>query len=273
MWWNAGRPIAPTTMPRTTNPSDTRLVRRSQEGDRRAFRALLTRYDWRLRGLAYALLLDPTKVDAALRTAYVRAWREVVRIDARVDAATWLYRVAYNSCVDALRRESTRVGAAPPTMAPDTADPTPAGNGDRDRDGEAEATLTADVSSDDVVAALARLAPADRVAVVLVDREGFTPETAARILGLSPDVLDTRLAGARVTLAHQLGPTAPERTPPTEATPPTPPVASTPPAASADEAAGSDQLGAPVASGGAGTPSPNGTTGANGADDGGSAGS
>ena len=205
-------------MPRNTSVPDARLVRRSQQGDRRAFRALLTRYDWRLRGLAHALLLDLDRVDAVLRVAYVRAWREVVRIDPRQNAAAWLYRLVYNACIDGLRRESTRTGAAPPA-APDLADtadtagaadadaavasadppvePEPAGgNGDR--------PATTGGRSTQVVEALATLAPADRVAVVLVDREDFAPETAARILGLTPEVLQARVVGARARLTKQL---------------------------------------------------------------------
>src|SRR4029453_15309791 len=96
-------------MARNTSVPDARLLRRSQQGDRRAFRALLTRYDWRLRGLAHALLLDPERVDAVLRVAYVRAWREVAPINPPQNAGAGLYR------------ESPRIGAAPPA-APDLED-------------------------------------------------------------------------------------------------------------------------------------------------------
>jgi RNA polymerase sigma-70 factor, ECF subfamily len=196
-------------MPKNTSVTDTRLVRRSQQGDRRAFRALLTRYDWRLRGLAHALLLDPERVDAVLRVAYVRAWREVVRIDPREDAAAWLYRLVYNSCIDALRRESTRIGAAPPAApgmadAADTADAAdpPMQSAPASSNGATPATTGG--HSARVVEALAALAPADRVAVVLVDREGFAPEAAARILGLTSEVVQARLIGARDRLTNQL---------------------------------------------------------------------
>jgi RNA polymerase sigma-70 factor (ECF subfamily) len=209
-------------------------VRRSQQGDRRAFRALLTRHDWRLRGLAHALLLDPERVDAVLRVAYVRAWREVVRIDPREDTAAWLYRLVYNGCIDGLRRESARIGAAPPT-APDVADaddsvgaadgadavdaavaaadpavpPQPSG-------GNGDVPATTGDRRAQLVGALAALVPADRVSVVLVDREGFAPEAAARILGLTPEVVLARLVGARARLTNQLAdvlaaPTAPSR--------------------------------------------------------------
>jgi hypothetical protein len=42
------------------------------------------------------------------------------------------------------------------------------------------------------------------VAVVLVDREGFAPEAAARILGLTPELMQARLVGARARLTNQL---------------------------------------------------------------------
>jgi RNA polymerase sigma-70 factor, ECF subfamily len=196
-------------MARTTSVTDTRLMRRSQQGDRRAFRALLTRYDWRLRGLAHALLLDPGRVDAVLGLAYVKAWREVVRIDPREDAAAWLYRVVYNACIDGLRRESSRIGAAPPTAvdAPDAAvdaPPEPVKPAAAVATGNGASPAPTDGRRTRLVEALVALAPADRVAVVLVDREGFAPEAAARILGLSPDVVETRLAGARARLTYQL---------------------------------------------------------------------
>jgi RNA polymerase sigma-70 factor (ECF subfamily) len=206
-------------MPRNTSVPDARLVRRSQQGDRRAFRALLTRYDWRLRGLAHALLLDPERVDAVLGVAYVRAWREVVRIDPRQNAAAWLYRLVYNACIDGLRRDSTRMGAAPPTAShvadtvdsEDTADETDAAVASADppeepqpADGNGDRPAPTGGRRAQVVDALTTLAPADRVAVVLVDREGFAPEAAARILGLTPEVLQARVVGARARLTKQL---------------------------------------------------------------------
>src|ERR671911_521901 len=239
VWWNANCAMERARseladrredMPRTRRVSDTNLVRRSQQGDRRAFRALLARYDWRLHGLAHALLLDPARVDAVLRVAYIRAWREVVRIDAKDDASAWLYRVAYNACIDVLRRESARAGTASPNgaaaLGPDRAAASPAGRADgaaatragagpSARDGRADAhgpdvpaaarDGARDAAQPLLIAALTSLAAADRVAVVLVDREGFAPSAAARILGLTDEVLEARLAGARVRLARQAG--------------------------------------------------------------------
>ncbi|HKY64928.1 MAG TPA: sigma factor, partial [Acidimicrobiales bacterium] len=169
-------------MPKTRRLSDATLVRRSQQGDRRAFGALVARYDRRLRGLAHALLLDRRQMDAALGLAYLRAWRDVVRIKPRDEVGPWLYRAAYNACIDQLRR------------------------------GEAPADVT-----DGLRSGLAGLAPADRVAVVLVEREGFTVASAARILGVGVDVIETRLDVAR----DHLKPWTPEPAAPAPAEPAT----------------------------------------------------
>ncbi len=171
-------------MPKTQRLSDATLVRRSQQGDRRSFAALVARYDRRLRGLAHALLLDRGQMDAALGLAYLRAWRDVVRIRPRDDVGPWLYRAVYNACIDQLRRNEAPTGdrAAQADVAPGAA-------------GGLRAVLGA-------------LAPADRVAVVLVEREGFSVTSAARILGVSPDELETRLDVARDLLAPHV-PTPP----------------------------------------------------------------
>ena len=163
-------------MPKTRRTSDATLVRRSQQGDRRAFSALLGRYDWRLRGLAHALLLDRADMDAALGTGYLRAWRDVVRVNPKDDVAAWLYRVTYNACIDQLRRAE---GGAAPDHAP-----APAATG--------------------IAAGLVSLAAAERVAVVLVDREGFSPDSAARILGLAPAALTATLGSARARLVPHI---------------------------------------------------------------------
>jgi RNA polymerase sigma-70 factor (ECF subfamily) len=175
-------------VPRTRRLSDANLVRRSQQGDRRAFSALVGRYDWRLRGLAFALLLDRAEMDAALGAAYLRSWRDIVRVGTKDDIAVWLYRHTYNACVDRLRLGRSAVGSG--GRAPRGAG-VPTG----------------------VVPVLAALPETERVALVLVDREGFTPTAAARIMGLPATMVDQCLAAGRARLAEHLATAAPAAVP------------------------------------------------------------
>ncbi|MFP3901088.1 MAG: sigma factor [Acidimicrobiia bacterium] len=182
-------------MARTSRHRDHTLVRRSQQGDRRAFLALLERYDTRLRELAYGLLVDARRVDNAMRLAYVKAWRDVVRIDPRDDAGPWLYRCVYNACIDELRREIRPAGAGAHTSAGAAGAPAAEPVSITDRETLAERTT----------AALRTLSPEQRVAVVLVDREGFGAEAAARIQGLGRSAVTARLATSRRILAEHVG--------------------------------------------------------------------
>jgi RNA polymerase sigma-70 factor, ECF subfamily len=171
--------------------SDARLVRRSQEGDRDAFLVFLQRYDHRLRGMAYALVTSSAVMDRVLRTAYLRAWREIVRVGPGEDPKGWLYRLAYNGCIDELRREAPSPSSSSSSSSSSVAHP---------------------VDEDDpLAAALAALTPEQRVAVVLVDREGFPPEGAARIAGVDATAFAERLAVGRAALVDALPTAAPRR--------------------------------------------------------------
>jgi RNA polymerase sigma-70 factor (ECF subfamily) len=109
----------------------------------------------------------------------------------RGDAAvgTWLYRIAYNACLDELRR-SQRV--LPLDSLREQPDPRP---------GVAEALSQRSSLAD----ALAELAPEDRAAVLLVDAQGFDYQGAADVLGVPAGTIASRLNRARAALRRTLG--------------------------------------------------------------------
>lgn len=174
--------------------SDVDLVGRAVGGDREAFVSILRRHDDRLRGLASKLLAaDQHRMDDALQDAYLHAYRALPRFRKDADIGTWLYRITYNACIDELRRAARRPDAV------DTAD----ARWDRPATapGPDAAVSTADVTA----RALAALPPEQRVAVVLVDGEGFDHEAAARILGVPRGTLASRLSRGRARIRHLMG--------------------------------------------------------------------
>jgi RNA polymerase sigma-70 factor (ECF subfamily) len=168
-------------------------VERAASGDREAFAALVRRHDEGLRALAYRLLGDRDRMDDALQEAYVRAFRGLPRFRGDSAFGTWLYRIAYNTCLDELER-GRREAAVRVSAAPEAADP-----------GGAVAERASERA--DLAAALASLQPADRVAVLLVDAQGFDYESAARILGVPAGTIGSRLNRARAALRRELRPT------------------------------------------------------------------
>jgi RNA polymerase sigma-70 factor (ECF subfamily) len=168
---------------------DRRVLERARRGDERAFALLVRHYDEGLRALAYRLLGDATLMDDALQEAYVKAFRALPRFRGASSPGTWLYRIAYNACLDELKR-SRQVVALDSVREP--ADVRP---------GPAEAVSTRRVLAD----ALAALPPEDRAAVLLVDARGFDYREAAHVLGVAAGTVASRLHRARAALRDALG--------------------------------------------------------------------
>jgi RNA polymerase sigma-70 factor (ECF subfamily) len=150
----------------------------------RDFAKLVREHDEGLRALAYRLLGDRDRMDDALQETYLRAYRGLPRFRGDSALATWLYRIAYNACLDEIER-------TPQVVALDSirerADPRP---------GAAESVELAD--------ALASLPPADRAAVLLVDAQGFDYRSAANVLGIPEGTIASRLSRARAHLRRFL---------------------------------------------------------------------
>src|SRR5690606_31795722 len=108
-------PLMPEPFP---DRPDADLVDQARSGDRRAFEALLRRHDDKMRGLAYRLLADRHAMDDALQEAYVKAYRALPRFKAGSNFGTWLYRITYNACIDALRKRKRTPVAADDTVEP-----------------------------------------------------------------------------------------------------------------------------------------------------------
>src|SRR5215211_9387059 len=88
------------------------IVDRARRGDQEAFAAVIRHYDRGLRALAYRLLGDRERMDDALQEAYLKAFRALPRFRGSSKLGSWLYRIAYNTCLDELER-SRRVGQLP----------------------------------------------------------------------------------------------------------------------------------------------------------------
>lgn len=162
------------------------LLDRARRGDQEAFAAVIRHYDPGLRTLAYRLLGDHYRMDDALQEAYVKAFRALPGFRGDSKLGTWLYRIAYNACLDELKR-SQRVVQLPLEEVDEPAGSWP-------DPGEAVA------QRHDLAQALAALPPDERAAVLLVDAQGFDYKDAASVLGVPAGTVASRLSRARAAL-------------------------------------------------------------------------
>ena len=160
-------------------------------GDHAGFAALVAAHDDGLRALTYHLLGSSQAMDDVLQEVYVKAYRGLAAFRGEASVGTWLHRIAYTTCIDHLRRARE-------------ADPITAETLER--------VAAADAPQDELAlreqlrAALAALPPEQRVAVLLVLREGFSYTDAAQIMGVPRGTVASRVAAARSTLMASLAP-------------------------------------------------------------------
>jgi RNA polymerase sigma-70 factor (ECF subfamily) len=166
---------------------DAVTLARARRGDERAFERLVRHYDAGLRALAFRLLGDRTRMDDALQEAYVKAYRALPGFRGGSSVGTWLYRIAYNACLDELKR--TRAVVELDSV--------------RERAGGVDLAETSALRRE-LAEALAGLPPEDRAAVLLVDAQGFDYRAAAEVLGVPEGTVASRLNRARAALRRTL---------------------------------------------------------------------
>jgi len=170
---------------------DAELVRRIGAGEEAAFRLLVAGHLPRLHALARRMLGSAAEADEITQETFLRAWRQAR--DWRPGRArfdTWLHRVALNLCRDRLRRRREVAMAEPPEQVD------PATGADR--------RLEQEESVASVRAAIARLPPRQREAIMLHNYQELSNTETAAVLGISVEALESLLARARRSLRDSL---------------------------------------------------------------------
>lgn len=83
--------------------TDEALAVRAAAGDHAAFEALVRRHAGSLVAFCRRLLGDPVEAEDKVQEAFLKAYRGLDRFDPSRRFSSWLYRIAQNACVDALR--------------------------------------------------------------------------------------------------------------------------------------------------------------------------
>jgi len=73
-----------------------------------AFEGLLDQYQNKVYRLAFSLTRDRARAEELAQDAFVKVWRALPRFDGRASLSTWLYAIARNTCLSALRYDARR---------------------------------------------------------------------------------------------------------------------------------------------------------------------
>jgi RNA polymerase sigma-70 factor (ECF subfamily) len=150
--------------------TDSELVDKATNGDRRALDALVERYSPRVNRLASQLMGDFEEARDAAQESLVKVCTRLKQFRGDAQFATWLHRVVVNTCRD--RMAFQRVRRAEPLELDEHAV-------SEDADPSSAAVLT-DLRRD-LADALSRLSADQRIAVVLRDSFGLSYKEISRV--------------------------------------------------------------------------------------------
>ena len=199
------------------DPAETVLLARAVAGDGAAFAVLAGPHQRAVFRHCYRMLGSGADAEDATQETLERAWRKLATYDGSGPFAAWLQRIATNICLDGLRARRARIGPGgygPPTATgaalagpdPELAWVEPAGDTDLygTADPQDEAVRNEEISLA-FVAALQRLAPRQRAALLLHDVLAFTHEDVAGVIGTSTTAVNSLLSRARETIRASAG--------------------------------------------------------------------
>ena len=173
---------------------DEEIVRRVVAGDSMLFEILMRRHNQRVYRAVRAILGSDDEVEDVMQQAYLNAYRHLHQFAGGAQFSTWLTRIAVNEALARRRKRSTDVALDddnPLHLAVSNAP---------DPETEAFASELRAVLEKEIAA----LPESFRVVLMLRNVEGLSTTETAACLGISEDLVKTRLHRARTMLRENL---------------------------------------------------------------------
>lgn len=190
----------------TDNPADAdwRLVEKVKSGNLAAFDLLVSKYKQRIYSTVYNITSNREDAADLTQETFIKAFRSLDRFRGHSHFYTWIYRIAVNAALSAIKRRRLRTFFSFEAIQEDGADP------------ETLALLSSGAETSKPVLlrelqeklneALQKLSPKHRTVVVLFEIEGLSHEEIAEIVGTSVGTVRSRLHYAKKQLQGLLAP-------------------------------------------------------------------
>jgi RNA polymerase sigma-70 factor (ECF subfamily) len=175
---------------------DRQLIMLAASGDTQSFAELVRRHQGKMLNLAYRYTRDRQDAEDLAQEIFFKAWRHAGSFRGEAAFATWLYRLAVNSCLN--HRQGKKARPDPLSLTENL----PAG-GDV---GQAGDDLVAAERETRLRGALATLPPRQRLALALASFEDKSYEEIAAVMEVSVASVESLLFRARQNLAAILRP-------------------------------------------------------------------
>jgi RNA polymerase sigma-70 factor (ECF subfamily) len=178
--------------------TDQQVVTQVLAGQTALFEVLMRRHNQRVYRAARAIVRDDREAEDVVQQAYVNAYANLRQFDSRAAFATWLTRIVVNEAISRVRR-SRRYEP----LESDEAAGVEAFMGTRPSPDPERQAFARELGGL-LEAAVDQLPDGCREVFMLRQVEGLNTQETAESLGVSEDVVKTRLSRARAALRREL---------------------------------------------------------------------
>ncbi|MFL5346751.1 MAG: RNA polymerase sigma factor [Hyalangium sp.] len=178
---------------------DLTLVKRVRNGDQRAFKLLVERYQRKVYAVALGMLKDKEEAMDVSQEAFVKVYKYLDHFKGDASFYTWLYRITVNICIDVIRKRAGAGGEAvefDETMPMDVSEANIGALGSRLGTNPQKSALRRELA-EKIQEALAALPEKHRAILLLREMEGMSYEDLSRTLDIPKGTVMSRLFHAR----------------------------------------------------------------------------
>jgi RNA polymerase sigma-70 factor (ECF subfamily) len=91
--------------------TDEDLIKKSQQGDQKAFEQLIIKYEKKVYTIAYRMMGNHEDASDLAQEAFIKVFRSIKSFRGEASFSTWLYHVVANVCRDQLRKQKVKVSS------------------------------------------------------------------------------------------------------------------------------------------------------------------
>lgn len=86
----------------------TPLIKKAIRGDQKACEALVKRYQRGIYNMIYQMVKNREETEDLAQETFIKAFNALESYNDRYAFSTWLYKIAYNNCIDSIRRRKLK---------------------------------------------------------------------------------------------------------------------------------------------------------------------
>lgn len=182
---------------------DQALIKRVQDGDKRAFDLLVLKYQHKVVGIISRYIHDWSECQDVAQETFIRAYRAMPNFRGDSKFYTWLYKIATNTAKNHL----VALGRRPPTEDIDAQDAVQFESGTRLRDAGTPENEAMRQEIEQTVALAVEALPDDlRTAISLREVDGLSYEEIAKAMDCPIGTVRSRIFRARDAIDNKLRP-------------------------------------------------------------------